>query len=318
MSFKHKNNKFSYYFANYARLLVPEIFYRVRLNNQLKKLKKYDTAYIESRVNYYNKLVKNQILPADTEKISDLRIVKHYKTYFLDSKLYTRFFNPKLCINFLFGDITEIPDTPSIVKSRPIHGGDNTNSVILKLDIMRHFLFTKDKTKFVDKKNMLVGRGKINQLHRARFMEMYFGHPLCNIGNVTNKENYTGWLVNRLTISEQLKFKFILCLEGNDVASNLKWVMSSNSIAVMPKPKYETWFMEGTLIENYHYIRIKDDYSDLEERLNYYIEHTDEALKIINHAHQYVEPFKNKGQEDIIAFLVIQKYFQKTGQLQGK
>jgi hypothetical protein len=76
MSFKHKNNKFSYYFANYARLLVPEIFYRVRLNKQLKKLKKYDTAYIDSRVNYYNKLVKNQTLPADTEKLSDLRIIK--------------------------------------------------------------------------------------------------------------------------------------------------------------------------------------------------------------------------------------------------
>ena len=40
------------------------------------------------------------------------------------------------------------------------------------------------------------------------------------------------------------KHKFILCIEGNDVASNLKWVMSSNSVAVMPKPKFESWFME--------------------------------------------------------------------------
>jgi len=82
----------------------------------------------------------------------------------------------------------------------------------------------------------------------------------------------------------------------------------------MPKPKYETWFMEGTLIPNYHYVLINDDYSDLEERMNYYISHTDEALKIIKNAHEYIQQFKNKKQEDLISLLVIKKYFEKTGQ----
>jgi hypothetical protein len=117
-----------------------------------------------------------------------------------------------------------------------------------------------------------------------------------------------------MTVDEHLDYKFILCLEGNDVASNLKWVMSSNSLSVMPKPKYETWFMEGTLIPNFHYVLIKDDYSDLEERLVYYSEHTDEALKIIENAHQYISQFKNKKQEDLISLLVIKKYFVNTGQ----
>lgn len=106
-----------------------------------------------------------------------------------------------------------------------------------------------------------------------------------------------------------LKYKFILCLEGNDVASNLKWVMSSNSIAVMPKPKYETWFMEGKLKGNVHYIEIKDDYSDLEEKLNYYSEHTKEALDIINNAHKFIAELKDPNKEDLIALLVLQKYF---------
>jgi len=83
----------------------------------------------------------------------------------------------------------------------------------------------------------------------------------------------------------------------------------------MPKPTYETWFMEGTLIPNYHYVLIKDDYSDLEERLVYYSEHTDEALKIIENAHQYISQFRNKKREDLISLLVIKKYFDKTGQL---
>lgn len=59
------------------------------------------------------------------------------------------------------------------------------------------------------------------------------------------------------TIREHLDYKFIMAIEGNDVASNLKWVMSSNSLAVMPRPTCETWFMEGTLIPDYHYIEVR-------------------------------------------------------------
>ena len=47
---------------------------------------------------------------------------------------------------------------------------------------------------------------------------------------------------------DNLNYKFILAIEGYDVATNLKWIMSSNSLAVMPRPTYATWFMEGTLI----------------------------------------------------------------------
>ena len=115
-------------------------------------------------------------------------------------------------------------------------------------------------------------------------------------------------------INEHLDYKFIMALEGIDVASNLKWVMSSNSIAVMPRPTCETWFMEGTLIPNYHYIEIKPDFSDLEERLNYYIEHVDESLEIIRHAHEYVSQFKDKRRENLISLLVLDKYFKMTGQ----
>lgn len=161
---------------------------------------------------------------------------------------------------------------------------------------------------------MLIGRFNVNQAHRARFMERYFDHPLCDVGNVSTLNRYPLWRKPRLNIDEHLKFKFILCLEGNDVATNIKWVMSSNSLAVMPEPTYETWFMEGTLRPNYHYVAIKPDYSDLEDRLRYYLEHEDEAEAIVQHAHEYVRQFKNKKREKLIGLLVLQKYFQQTGQ----
>ena len=161
---------------------------------------------------------------------------------------------------------------------------------------------------------MLVGRNNVGQAHRIKFLEMYINNPLFNIGKVNNDGKNKNLLKERLTIEEQLDYKFILCLEGNDVASNLKWVMSSQSLAVMPIPKYETWYMEGTLIPNYHYVEIKDDYSDAEERMDYYIHHTDEALEIIKIANRYVEQFKIKSREDLLALMVLEKYFYKTSQ----
>ena len=56
------------------------------------------------------------------------------------------------------------------------------------------------------------------------------------------------------------------------------------------------------------------DFSDLEERLNYYIEHVDESLEIIRHAHEYVSQFKDKRRENLISLLVLDKYFKMTGQ----
>jgi len=125
-------------------------------------------------------------------------------------------------------------------------------------------------------------------------------------------EAHPNWQAGKLTIGEHLDYKFIMSLEGNDVASNLKWVMSSNSIAVTPRLTCETWFMEGTLRPNYHYIEVKEDFSDLEERLQYYIDHPEEAEAIIQHAHEFVDQFRDKERERLIALLVMKKYFEIT------
>jgi hypothetical protein len=313
LSVKHKNNKFLYYSISFARQLFPNKFFQLRLERNMSTLKNFDTNYISRRINYYNKLEENIKLSDNVQSLVNFKMMKKNKTYFFDSYEYTRYFQTSLRVDFKFGDVTYVPVEPSIVKSRPIKG-NNENSVILNLDKVRHFTFINDQKDFRKKKNMLVARNDVGQAHRLKFLEMYINHPLCNIGKINKDGTHQNLLKERLTIEEQLDYKFILCLEGNDVASNLKWVMSSHSLAVMPAPKYETWFMEGTLIPNYHYVQIKDDYSDLEERMEYYINHPDKALEIIKNAQQYIEQFKIKKREDLISLLVLEKYFYKTSQ----
>lgn len=312
---RDKNSKFLYYVKVLGWHLVPGIFYRSKLRkkiDRLSNLSETEQAYVRFRVSYYNKLSPSRKIGDHATLLKNFGLPEKQRAYYFDTREYTRYFDPSLKANFLFGDITRVPDEPSIVKSRPIHG-NNENSVILNLDKLRHFNFINDDTRFEDKKNMLVGRGVVKREHRIRFYELYFNHPMCNLGQINTNKN-PHWVREFLTIREHLDYKFILCLEGNDVATNLKWVMSSNSLAVMPKPKFETWFMEGTLVGNKHYVKIKDDYSDLEERLHYYINNPHEANEIIRHAHAYVEQFKNKQREDLISLLVLDTYFKNTGQ----
>jgi hypothetical protein len=145
-------------------------------------------------------------------------------------------------------------------------------------------------------------------------MNRWVGHRMIDAASTNRSDEHPEWQGGKLTIGEHLDYKFIMSLEGNDVASNLKWVMSSNSIAVTPRLRRETWFMEGTLKPNYHYIEVSDDFSDLEERLTYYIEHPEEAEAIIQHAHDYVAQFQDKEREKLIALVVLKKYFDFTNQ----
>lgn len=86
--------------------------------------------------------------------------------------------------------------------------------------------------------------------------------------------------------------------------------MSSNSIAVMPKPTVETWFMEGLLEGGKHYIEIRPDFSDLEEQLIFYMNHPEKCLEIIGNANQHCEQFWNEEEEELCSLLVLKKYFE--------
>jgi hypothetical protein len=311
-----KNAKFLYYIRNYIKIIEPGCLYRFRLPFLLKQSqKRADNNYIVERVNYYNKLQKPVSCGSDAIPLNQFKLKGNIKVYYFDTFEYTRYFNKNYKINYCFGDITKVPAVPSIVKSRPVND-HNTNSILLNLNKIRHFTFLNDNIPFEKKKDMLIFRGDIiYKPHRIKFMEMYFDNPHFDIGEVPKRATYNKkWCKPKISILDHLKFKFILTLEGNDVASNLKWVMSSNSIAVMPRPKYETWFMEGKLQPDYHYIEINPEYTDVEEKLNYYIQHPEKAQEIINHAHEYISQFRNKKREKIISLLVLDKYFTYTGQ----
>jgi len=313
-----KNSKLKYYAKNSLMVyFIPNIIFRIRRRTIIEYLKsREDKEYITDRVNYYCRLSRTTVIGEDSSKLSKFHLNGGYNSvYFFDTFEYLRYFPKMLYWKYKFGDVITIPDEPSIVKSRPVCD-NNQNSVLMKLDKVRHFIFFKDRLGFKEKEDKAIFRGKIyNKPRRIDFGEKWFGDPMCDVGEIKG-HHYAKkeWLVPKMTLYDHMKYKFVICLEGNDVASNLKWVMNSNSLAIMPHPSCETWFMEGKLLPNYHYVEIKPDYSDLKERMQYYIGHPDEAEAIINHAHEWCEQFKDSKREKLISILVLYKYFEMTGQ----
>ncbi len=310
--------KISFYVRNFTYYYLPSSWWRHLYNHDIKHLTESEKDYAQKRTEYYLNLPENAKLDTETSvEVGSFKYPfgqkKKFSGYFFDLFSKIRCGKSSDRFNYLFGDIVDETPSACFVKSRPITGG-KTRSVLMQLDSTRHFFFVKDKLNFRDKKNMLVFRNLVyGQQWRIDFLKLYHNHPMVDAGQ-TNTDNVTDprFIKPFMTIDKQLEYKFISCIEGHDVATNLKWVMSSNSVAVMPRPKIESWFMEGTLIGDYHYIEVKPDYSDVIEKIQYYIGHPDEAEAIIRHAHEYVAQFRNKKRETLIGRMVAMRYFELT------
>ncbi|MDE7443998.1 MAG: glycosyltransferase [Muribaculaceae bacterium] len=311
-------NKVAYYALCGLNYAAPKSLYRGTANRYLESLTDDELTRATERADYYNRMPVCRP-GADWKSIADFKYPRgekhHHSTYFFELYRWLKYFDPADRMAYLFGDITEEPQQPTFVKSRPITSGP-TNSVIMKLDRIRHFQFVNDRTPWRDKKDMIVSRNVVWWPKRQRLLDRWFGHPMCNLGQVNTNlnHNHPEWIQPFMSIEQQLGYKFIACIEGNDVATNLKWVMGSNSIAVTPRPEYETWYMEGALKPDYHYIEVRPDFADLIDKLTYYVNHPDEAEQIIANAHAWVDSFMSARIEKAASLLVVKKYMERSGQ----
>lgn len=309
-------HKLRFYFSSVLDMLLPSLVFnqkRKKLQQLFDSLSTAEQQVLMDRVEYYNQVSQPFKVSGSADRVADFSREGKNSSYFFDFKSLLRFYPSDYRVDYVFGDVVHIPEVPSFVKSRPISEG-NQNSVILKLDSVRHYYTVPDNKNFADKKSKLVWRGDAHQSYRLEFVQQYHDHTLCDVGDVGKRSQGTSWFGNYLTVEEQLQYKYILSMEGYDVATNLKWIMASNSLCFMRRPRFETWFMEGRLIPGVHYVLLKDDHSDFEEKIDYYEQHPEEAEQIIRNARAYMEQFYKKDQELLVSLLVMNRYFNLSGQ----
>ncbi|KQN57035.1 hypothetical protein ASE99_23515 [Serratia sp. Leaf51] len=303
--------KMKFYSRGVISNLFPKSFFEKQYTSLFKGFSSKELDDMHQRANYYNKLEKTFNLDEKAIDFKFLHLGYCNSSYYYDFKEILRYISGEPRFNCIFGDVKEIPEYPSIVKARLINEY-NSNSVLLKLNKVRHFRFINDSIDFEKKANIAVFRGSCYQQQRQDFIYKHYLTPLTNIGDTREELKDKFGYKHRMTIKDQLKNKFIISIEGHDVATNLKWILNSNSLCFMKKPLVESWFMEGNLKPNFHYVVLKDDYSDLEEKIQYFIDNREEARFILHNAKTHCDIFKDLKKERLISLLVLEKYISYT------
>lgn len=297
-------------------MLTPRFIKRARTRCLLRGWEKRpDADEIRRRVDFYCLPESHFLLGDDAMAIKDIRLKNTHSRYYFDIHAVVDGFPGRSRVGFEQGDILDNPPYPKLVKNRRLASKPDVtmtnpaeNGVILNLDWLRHYCRPKDKRAFEDKRPEMVFRGECEgKPERQRFLKMWKDSPLCDIGD-TSRSAPADTKKPRMTIAEQLRYRYVLCLEGNDVATSLMWVMASGCVPVMPRPTAETWLMHSEMIPGTHYIEIKSDFTDVEEKLRYYNEHPEEARRIADASRDWLRQFDDSKRERIIAALTVKKY----------
>lgn len=234
---------------------------------------------------------------------------------------------------------------PTLTKARFINGNTTNNlfAILCRLQSQVHFGNISQVQKicsqlnFKNKKNTVIWRGaptgkgfpnfkhpfyedKYNKHSRTKLLDIwgnYYDKDQIDVGLVPNyylpiPEQYQKYIVKKKSIENLLQYKYIISIEGVDVASNLKWIMASNSIVFMPRPVVESWFLESQLIPWVHYIPIDYDYNDLLIKKQWCDDNQEKCMEIIENANKYVNNFINEEHEILLSAFVINKYLENV------
>jgi hypothetical protein len=122
------------------------------------------------------------------------------------------------------------------------------------------------------------GSGDPRNNERLQLCNKYVNHPnikcyinnFCQIdfNNIKNTyPNYELFKSNHIDSNIQLKYKYVISVDGNTVAwDRVPWILNSKSVLLKKKSSHKNWYYDF-LIKNEHYIEFDDD-SELENIIN--------------------------------------------------
>ena len=230
-----------------------------------------------------------------------------------------------LRILLLPGDVIHSYDNvPVISKTRPI---DKPGlNVLLPLNNGRHWkpvgdALRVDKTPWDMKRDTIVWRGIASgRDKRVPLVENWRNFPYkeqIDVAFTSFLDAYEGdkdntLLGDKIQMRDLLSNKFLISVEGNDVASNLKWILATQTVCIMPEPTIESWLMESRLKPWIHYVPVKHDFSDLLGIYRYCVDNPQEMKKIIKNANNYMEQFNDQEKEEELVIDILKDYTDKV------
>jgi len=241
------------------------------------------------------------------------------------------------------GDNRRSLPLPAFCKSAPADAPGN--GVLYPLNMPRHFAGVRraldERTPFAQKADRLVWRGAMTGKFKSNRGDLDFGarYHIAGFNAAVNRSDidlgYTSLIDEKtyepgadfalvraaqkapLTVDEQLEAKYILCLEGNDVASGLKWALASNSVVLMPRPRFQSYACESLLLPFIHYVPVRPDLSNLLSQLDWCRANPERCEKIASWSRRFIAPFANEKATLEITAELMRNYARRVA-LRGK
>lgn len=254
-----------------------------------------------------NKFTTDKVFAFKKNTFKDVHFAKAYLN---DLEKIFESINDDVVIPVQLGDKTlSTKSNIAFVKAREI--GCN-KSILLKLNTGRHWNYDiSGDIPWENKSANIIWRGATTGYDdkRSAFVEKY--HNIYDIGfskTVQGKKVDDDYFKPFTSITSQLRNKFIVSLEGNDVATNLKWVLESNSVPIMCNPTKETWLMEALLKPYIHYLPLNEDFSNLADLLIWANANDAKCKKIALNGKKYMSQFKNTDRELYLQRMLVLQY----------
>lgn len=282
----------------------------------------------KERIHHYvgNMISQSSVQIEDSECISTMMKQKSHLCVGLYmgplKRLLTKYSHQNKYFKYKFGDIRCDVNDYCFVKNRTVN--DNKPTILRSLNFQRHWKYFYNKPNDIEyeqKINRIFWRGtttgkETNKGNRFQLMKQWFGGSdnidiafshICQ-----GKDEYAEYVKGKVEIHEFLKYKYILSVEGNDKDSGISWKLNSNSLIFMTRPTKVSWLMEDKLIPDYHYILLKDDFSDLLEKYEWCENNPEQCIEIINNANNYMRLFDDNQHEEQIEKQVLDEYFKRV------
>ena len=198
------------------------------------------------------------------------------------------------------------------------HDNGHLQPILWKLNSERHYSMLPgvqhDDIPWKLKINMAVFRGSLTGVSRteassntnfdfcmhSRRCRLVFRHGkstlvdarlTSTIGLINNTLNGVELTGSSLSMKRQLQYKALIMVEGNDVATGLKWALLSNSVVMMQPPSHTSWAMEELLEPWVHFIPLNEELSDVEEKMQWVLDNDEQAQQIAERGTLWIHDF---------------------------
>jgi hypothetical protein len=164
-----------------------------------------------------------------------------------------------------------------------------------------------------DKKNECIWRGDPNNSFYINFINPKDNinprHYLIKLLKNKKIKNFN-YISVFTTISEQIKYKYILDVDGwSNTWDATVWKLYSGSVLLKVKSLWKQWYYDE-LKEWEHYVPINNDFSDLNEKIEWCINNDDKCKKIIINASNFVTDKLNNAYVVKKTIQSVKKYFE--------